>query len=153
MRTVKLALVSLLLGLAACTHGGRLATPAGFADLGSDAQHSYRATSARGVVVATRTEDNDVAANTAFWAEALDLRLKAKGYVAESSKPVRTRRGLDGTELHYTTTVDGRPQRYWLAVFATAKRVYVVEAGGDQEVFDPSAGVVEETIASLDATP
>jgi hypothetical protein len=135
----------------ACAHGGRLDTPSGFANLGEDAQHSYRATSSRGVFVTARTEANDIAGNTMFWADTVDVQLKARGYVADGAKAVHSRGGLDGTELHYLVTIDGRPHRYWVAVFATKKRVFVVEAAGDQAIFDASSPSVEQAIASLDA--
>jgi hypothetical protein len=153
--SIRLAFTAALLAisLAACTHGGRLDTPAGFANLGDRGDFSYRATNARGVVLATRTEPNDVAANTEFWADALDLRLRDSGYVSEGqARTVRTAKGLAGTQLRYTTTRDGRPHRYWLTVFATKSKVYVVEAAGDKVPFDASEGAVERAIATLDAT-
>jgi hypothetical protein len=104
------------------------------------------------VVLATRTEPNEVKANTEFWAEALDLRLKEKGYVAESQKAVRTDKGLAGTQLRYTTTKNGRAHRYWVTVIATKSKVYVVEAAGDKEPFDAAEPTLDKAIATLDAT-
>jgi hypothetical protein len=155
--TTNKVLVALLFSLAAfaaaaCSHGGRLETPSGFATLGEDSTFSYRATSARGVVLATRTHDNDVKANTEFWTEALDLKLKDKGYVADGTKSVKTARGLEGTQLRYTTTKNGRAHRYWVTVFATKSKVFLVEAAGDKEPFDKTVHAVEHAIASLDAS-
>lgn len=142
----------LALTLAACTHGAKLETPKGFANIGDSDHYSYRATSAKGVVLATRTEANDVKANTEFWAEALDLKLRDKGYSAEASRTVKTARGLEGTQLRYTTAHNGRTHRYWVTVFATKSKVYVVEAAGDKEPFDQQVAVVENAITTLDAT-
>ena|SRR5687767_10149892 len=141
-----------LAALAGCSRGARLETPSGFATLEDDDHFSYRATSARGVVLATRTQPNDVKANTEFWAEALDLRLKDKGYVVESTRTVKTSKGLSGTQMRYTTTRNGREHRYWLTVFATKSKVYVVEAAGDKEPFDKASGTVDSAIATLDAS-
>ena len=149
-RSLVLSLV-ILLGAAGCTHGARLSTPAGFATLEESGGYSYRATSAKGVVLATRTEPNDVKANTEFWAETLDVKLRDKGYVAESSRNVKTGKGLAGTQLRYTTTKNGREHRYWVTVFATKSKVFVVEAAGDKEPFDKSVAAVDGAIASLDA--
>ncbi|MDB5221031.1 MAG: hypothetical protein JWO86_8958 [Myxococcaceae bacterium] len=143
---------TLLLGPAACTHGAKLETPNGFATLDEDGAYSYRATSARGVVLATRTEKNDVKANTEFWAETLDAKLRDRGYVADGTRDVKTSKGLAGTQLRYTTTKNGREHRYWVTVFATAKKVFVVEAAGDKEPFDKAVASVDRAIASLDAT-
>ncbi len=143
---------TLLVGTAAC-HGARLETPAGFATLDEDGAYSYRATSAKGVVLATRTEKNDVKANTEFWADTLDAKLKDRGYVADGgTRSVRTSNGLTGTQLRYTTTKNGREHRYWVTVFATAKRVFVVEAAGDKEPFDKALASVDHAISTLDAT-
>lgn len=139
------------LTLAACTHGARLETPKGFADLGDGDHYSYRATSARGVVLATRTEPNDVKANTEFWADALDGKLRDKGYAPEATRAVKTARGLEGTQLRYTTSRNGRVHRFWVTVFATKSKVYVVEAAGDKEPFDRELAVVENAITTLDA--
>ena len=145
----------LLLVLAApgCTHGARLSTPSGFATLDEGGGYSYRATSAKGVVVATRTEPNDVKANTEFWAETLDAKLRDKGYTVDGgTRTVKTSKGLAGTQLRYLTTKNGREHRYWVTVFATAKKVFVVEAAGDKEPFDKAVAAVDGAIASLDAT-
>ena len=149
--TIVTALLSTLLFAAGC-HGARLSTPAGFATLDESGDYSYRATSAKGVVLATRTEPNDVKANTEFWADTLDAKLRDKGYVAEGTRHVKTAKGLAGTQLRYTTTKNGREHRYWVTVFATAKKVFVVEAAGDKEPFDKSVGAVDGAISSLDAT-
>jgi hypothetical protein len=135
--------------LTAC-HGGRLATPSGFATLDSDDAYSYRATNAQGVVLGVRTEDNDVKANVNFWADALDLRLKNQGY-APLAQPsdARTRGGLRGRQMRYEVTREGRTEHYWLTIFATEKKVYVVEAAGDKEVFDSASPLVESAIESL----
>lgn len=156
MYTTRIAILfTLLLSAAApaCTHGARLSTPSGFATLDEGGGYSYRATSAKGVVLATRTEPNSVKANTEFWAETLDAKMKDRGYVADGGgRNVKTQKGLAGTQLRYTTTKNGREHRYWVTVFATDKKVFVVEAAGDKEVFDKAAASVDTAIASLDAT-
>lgn len=136
------------LALAGC-HGGRLATPTGFATLDSNDDYSYRAMNAQGVVLGVRTEDNDVKASVDFWAEALDLRLRNSGYAFLSKDSPRSRGGLQGRQLRYEVVRDGRTQSYWLTVFTTEKRVYVVEAAGDKEVFDGAAPMVESAIEGL----
>jgi hypothetical protein len=134
--------------LAAC-HGGRLATPSGFATLDSDDAYSYRATNAQGVVLGVRTESNDVKANVDFWAEALDLRLRNNGYAFQSKASPKSRGGLPGRQLRYEVVRDGRTQSYWLTVFTTEKKVYVVEAAGDKEAFEGAAPMVESAIEGL----
>jgi hypothetical protein len=153
MKTERIAFLFTLLFAAACTHGARLETPSGFATLEGSGAYSYRATSAKGVVLATRTEPNDVKANTEFWAETLDSKLRDKGYVADgATRTVKTGKGLSGTQLRYLTSKNGREHRYWVTVFATKSKVFVVEAAGDKEPFDKSVTAVDGAITSLDAT-
>lgn len=153
MKTERIAFLFTLLLTAACTHGARLDTPSGFATLDGSSAYSYRATSAKGVVLATRTEPNDVKANTEFWAETLDAKLRGKGYTADgATRNVKTGKGLVGTQLRYLTSRNGREHRYWVTVFATKAKVFVVEAAGDKEPFDKSVAAVDGAIASLDAT-
>jgi hypothetical protein len=152
-KTFALALLLATTSLAGCGAGAKLDTPSGFATLEKDDDYSYRSTSARGVVLATRTEPNDVKANTEFWAEALDLKLREKGYVSEAKKSVRTDKGLTGEQIRYTTTRNGRPHRYWLTVFATKSKVFVVEAAGEKEAFDKAETTIDKAVASLDASP
>jgi hypothetical protein len=135
-----------------CAHGAKLDTPKGFANLGDRGEFSYRAANAKGIVLTTRTQDNDVKASTDFWAEALDGKLRDKGYTPEGARAVKTARGLEGMQLRYVTSYDGRPHRYWVTVFSTTSRVYVVEAAGDKEPFDQQVGIVENAITTLDAT-
>jgi hypothetical protein len=147
-----LATVLFLTLLVGCAHGAKLDTPRGFANLGDNHEFSFRAANAKGIVLTTRTQDNEVKANTEFWAEALDAKLRDKGYSPEASRAVKTGRGLEGTQLRYVTSHDGRPFRYWVTVFSTASKVYVVEAAGDKEPFDQQVAIVENAITTLDAT-
>src|SRR3954465_11694618 len=123
MKPERIAFLFTLLLTVACARGAKRETPAGFATLEGGSAYSYRTTSAKGVVLATRTEPNDVKANTEFWAETLDARLRDKGYVADgATRPVKTARGLSGTQLRYVTSKDGREHRYWVTVFATKSK-------------------------------
>jgi hypothetical protein len=142
-----LALASLSLSAAAC--GPKLAPPPSFASVGGH-DYDYRATTPQGVVVAVRKEANDPRANVDFWARAVDLRLGRDGYARASEAKVKTDRGLDGVELSYARADEGRTYRYEVAIFVDGKKLYLVEAGGDAEDFDPARADVERAIRSLD---
>ena len=143
-------LAALVFTLLAACHGGRLETPSGFATLDSNDSYSYRATDAKGVVLAVRTESNDVKGNIDFWADLVDVRLREKGYAFESAEPARTKGGLSGRQLRYLIERDGRTQRYWVTVFATSKKVVLVEAGGDKEAFDGATAMVARAVETLE---
>jgi hypothetical protein len=140
-------IVALAFSAVACT-GAQLATPAGFAKVEArDAD--YRATSPRGVVLSARTEKNLENANAQFWAEAIDVRLRRDGYAHEADSDVRSVEGLSGRQLRYTRQDSGRTYRYWVTVYATEKKVYVVEAGGDKEAFDPALPQIERAVLTV----
>jgi hypothetical protein len=151
MRTTHI-LSALFLGISllasACTPAAKLDAPPGFATLKSQSGYDYRAVNAHGVVVAARTEPNDIHGNTAFWADSLEEKLGRAGYTKASSADTDTRVGKARMQK-YTATRDGREMSYWLLVVSNDKSVVVVEAGGDKETFDKVAKDVESTMKSV----
>lgn len=123
---------------AACSSGAHLAPPSGFAELEASDNYSYRATSAAGVVIGVRTEENRPHGNLEFWKNALDLKLKRSGYapLPDAETKVSSNAGLEGRRLGYQISKDSRIQEYWLTVFVTDRNVIVVEAAGDGAFFD-----------------
>lgn len=154
MNVMKLSLVSaslFALCMAGCHPSAQLQAPDGFAQLEGQKSYDWRAASAQGVVLAVRTEANEPRANVDFWADAIDLRLRRQGYAAEARKDVKSSNGTDGKQLRYSRVEDGRTYRYWLTVFVTNDRVYVVEAGGDKDSFDPAEKTVERAVLTVRA--
>jgi hypothetical protein len=147
MRLQHLLLSFLAVGAVAC--GPKLTPPAAFAEI-DDGAYDYRAATPRGVVVAARSEKNKPHANLAFWSDAVDGRLARQGYERRAETKVTTRRGTDGTLLAYSRADGGRQYEYMVALFVKSDRVYVVEAGGDKEDFEPARADVETAIRSLD---
>jgi hypothetical protein len=149
-----LAFVGVAASAAGCHSNARLQAPDDFAELGAGKSKTYdwRAASAHGVVLAVRTEANEPRANVEFWADAIDVRMREGGYAAEAKKNVVSASGLQGKQLRYSREDDRRVYRYWLTVFATGDRVYVIEAGGDKESFDPAEKIVERAVLSLRAS-
>ena len=139
------ALCIFSLATAACSPRAKLVAPSGFAHLEGD--YDDRVGTARGVVVGARAVRNDPKANLEFWTEAVDLRMKARGYVAEEPKDVKTDAGLVGRSLRYTRDASDRKLRYWATLFLDGDRVLVVEATGEARDFDAQLAQVEQTIA------
>jgi hypothetical protein len=138
-RLFQAILLAVSVSAAACGPRVALQTPAGFAVLDDQKEYVYRATSAEGVVIAVRAEDNKPRGNIDFWADALDRTLRRGGYVPEgkgAQAPVRSPGGITGREMKYTREENGRKYRFWVAVFVTENKVWVVEAGGDHERFE-----------------
>jgi hypothetical protein len=144
-------LATLSIGAAACGPSVTVATPQGFAVLDEQKEYVYRAASADNVVLAVRAEKNEPRGPLEFWADALDRKLRNSGYVPDgTSIAVRSADGLDGKLMKYTRDRNRRKHQFWIAVFVTDKRVWVVEAGGDAErLKDKRAGAVKRSIESM----
>jgi hypothetical protein len=126
-------------------------TPAGFAVLPDQQEYVYRATSADRVVLAVRVEKNEPRANLDFWFDVLDGNLRRSGYAPEGEiRQVRAGSGQAGRQIRYTREVAGRSNRFWLTVFVTESKVWVVEAGGDADRFkDKAQQAVQKAIESM----
>lgn len=141
MRLMRLMRSSILPALAlvvaaGCGAGAQLTTPSGFGVLDDQKEYVYRATSPDGVVLAIRGEPNELRANLEFWADALDRKLRNQSYTPDGEPAAaRSSAGIPGKQLRYTMIVNGRPHRYWLTVFVTEGKVWMVEAGGDKDRF------------------
>jgi hypothetical protein len=141
-----------MLTLAALVLGGcssaRLQTPSGFA-AHEDKTYDYRASDGEGVVLAVRSEKNDPKGDLEFWSSAVDVRLRKAGYAAQDRRDVTSLDGKAGRQLRYEIASEGRTLEFWVTVFVSGRRVVIVEAGGDAELFQPKTKVVEAAIASL----
>jgi len=137
-QSVPLALAALVtVALASgCGPGVRIETPPGFATLEKQTEYVYRSASADGVVIAVRREKNEPKGNLDFWSDALDRRLRNNRYNPDG-KPVdlHAASGQPGRKMRYTREDQGRKYRFWAAVFVTEDKVWVIEAGGDEERF------------------
>lgn len=132
----------------ACTPPASLATPPGFVSIDDDA-YDHRATNADGVVIAVRTMANDPEGDLAFWAGAIDRKLRQR-YQAVDIVEVEAESGARGVQIRYEADHGGRLHRYWATVFVLRGRVFLVEAGGDAEFFDPQLQQVERAVLSVD---
>ncbi len=122
----------------ACGPSAKLTAPAGFAHV--DGEYDDRITSARGVVIAARVEKNEPQANLEFWVEAIDLRLQQRGYVLDGTPgEVKSKSGIPGKALRYN--YGGK--KYWVDVYATDKRIILVEATGRSQDLDAGKKDIE----------
>jgi hypothetical protein len=146
MKRILLALV-----LAAASGCGRSfvpATPQGFVDLG-DAypDGEYRATTADGAVIGIRAFDNDPKGELAFWARALENRMRETGgYALLEKRAVVSRGGLAGTELDFGHDEGRTPHLYRIALFVTDKKIFVIEAGGAKPEMERQAPQIDWAI-------
>ncbi len=139
--------MGLSLAVAACGPVSQLSAPDGFAHVGGT--YDDRVASASGVVVGTRVVPNEPKANLDFWTQAIDLRLRQRGYEPyEQPQDVKSDSGLPGRSLHYVFFDGTRKNRYFVDVYATSRRILLVEAAGDATDFDASMPKVVATMRS-----
>ena len=132
----------------ACGPSSHLMAPDGFAHVGGE--YDDRVASANGVVIGTRVVANDPKANLDFWAQALDLRLRARGYEpTEQPQDVKSATGLEGRSLHYVFFDGTYKNRYFVDVYTRGKRILLVEAAGTVSDFDAATPQVIATMRSV----
>lgn len=152
---LRCALVSLFFATVAsgCGHHFRIQTVDRFVELEPGAQsrrgYAMRAATVDGVVVAVREIGNDRHASRSFWAEAVKNQLRRDGgYTFVGASTVTTSNGREGQRLRFGRG-EGEPYTYWVTVFADRDRIFLVEAGGRQAVFEAAEADVEAMLATF----
>ena len=131
MKRVMIGL-ALLLTTGACSRHFVSATPPGFVDMGTNyPAGEYRATTADGVVIGIRNIDNDPKGELGFWSRVLENRMREMGgYALIDKRQVTNRAGATGTQLRFGHDEGRTPHLYWVTLFVTEKRLFIIEAGG-----------------------
>jgi len=145
-----LAALSLPLALSACGSSVTMQAPDDFVVLDDDyGPYDLRATSAHGVVLAAREVPNDPQGSLDFWVDAIKNRLRTMGgYALIDEADVTAGSGQPGKRLRFGRDEGGQTHQYWLAVFVTDDSIYLVEAGGRQELFEEAEERIAQAIAS-----
>jgi hypothetical protein len=156
MKIHSLALLVLVTALTAigCGPGFSVRPPEDFLDLDDASTHArgyaMRATSADGVVMAVRALGNDRHGSADFWVEAIRNRMRRdQGYALVSESDVTAASGESGHQMRFGHDDGGHPYAYWLTVFVTHDRIFVVEAGGRQERFEAATAQVQQALGSF----
>lgn len=148
---MRLVLCLLVLSTLAGCHHHALRTPSDFAVFEDSEPYVTRAVSAQGVVIGVRELDNEPRANSAFWLTAIRAQLlEGRGYALLEAKDVRARSGQRGKQLRMGREQNGEQYSYWLTVFVTKHRLYLVEAGARRDRFEAAQSQVDAAIASLE---
>jgi hypothetical protein len=146
-------------GLGGCGPSFAIETPAGFVELEQEySSYDYRATSADGLVLAVREIDHDPKGELSFWVKAIENRMRERGgYALLESAPTKSADGVAGMQLRFGLDVDsspegggvGKPHLYYVAVFVTDARIFVIEAGGTKELMTAQAQAIEAALRSF----
>jgi hypothetical protein len=148
-RLIRLAMLAAL-APAACA-SFRATTPGGFVELPDQApSFDYRATTHDGVVLAVRALDNDPRGDEAFWSQAIEGRLRQQGgYALLESRAVTSASGLTGRQLRFGHDEGSRPHLYYLTLFVTRRRIFLLEAGGARDPFQREAARIDGFVTSF----
>lgn len=127
-----LALVLSAVAVLGCGRSFVPATPPGFVELNHLYEgNEYRAATADGVVLGIRAIQNEPKGDAGFWLRAIENRMRDMGgYALLDKREVKNRGGLTGTQLRFGHDEGKSPHLYWISLFVTDERVYLLEAGG-----------------------
>lgn len=148
----RFALLLSLFCLVGCS-GFSIEPPQDFVELEEPEWSSYafRSTSARGVVIGVKEVENTNAATLTFWLEAVKERLRTvRGYALLEEDEQRAASGQAGRLLRFGRQEGSQPYVYWLGLWVTPAKVYLLEAGGRRDEFEKVQGQVEQTIAGFE---
>ncbi|MBN2195483.1 MAG: serine/threonine protein kinase [Polyangiaceae bacterium] len=150
MKLVRISILPVLLTLAsACGRPFAPATPSGFVELDEprSSTYDYRATTADGVVVSIRVVKHRPRGELVFWERAIENQLRDQGgYSLLDKRDVQNQNGTAGRQLRFGHDEAGDPHLYYVTIFATKKKLFIVEAGGTKEQVEASTAAIEEAI-------
>lgn len=144
---------ALLVIVAACASAACSSSfqpPRGFVELEDSGVYDHRATTADGLVIATRTIDNDAKGELAFWTRAIENELRLRGgYALLETRDVKHQSGLAGKELRFGHETPNAQQLYALALYVTPGSIHLIEAGGSRELVQANATQVDWALRNL----
>jgi hypothetical protein len=148
------ALALLFLG-SSCAPHFEIFTAKDFGVLEESYPYDHRATTPDGVVIGVRElkykkEQGDLE----FWTKAVENQLRLdSGYALLETKDVSTKKGLKGKQLRFGIDREGVAHRYQVTIFVTKRgkkqRVYVIEAGGREELVRRHQAQIDWSIAEF----
>lgn len=143
--------LGLALALSGCGSSFAAATPPGFVELDDQETYDYRATSADGLVLAVREIDHEPKGEVGFWTRAIENRMRQRGgYALLGTHDVKSKNGLDGKQLRFGHDESGTPHLYYVTLFLTEKRIFLLEAGGTKELMTRHADAVDWAVKNFE---
>ncbi len=145
-------LLAASLGAMACGPSFELATPPGFVEIDQTwDNYDYRATTAKGLVIAAREIDHDPKGDAEFWLEAIEDRMRNRGgYALLDKVGVKSADGISGTQLRFGHDEDGnKPHLYYLTVFVTDDAIVLLEAGGTKKLVTDNQAQIDRAVSTF----
>jgi len=138
------------LGTAACGKPFDVQTAPGFVALENQREFDWRATTPEGVVVGIRVVEDEKRGDLAFWTQAVTLQLRdVTGYALLESADVVSGDGTRGRLLKFGHDEDDKPYVYWVAIYPAQSRLFLVESGGQKDLFERARPNIEWTMKTV----
>jgi hypothetical protein len=138
------------LGTAACGKPFDVQAAPGFVALENQHDFEWRATTPEGVVVGIRVVEDEKRGDLAFWTQAVTLQLRdVTGYALLESADVVSADGTRGRLLKFGHDEDDKPYVYWVAIYPAQSRLFLVESGGQKDLYERARPSIEWTMKSL----
>lgn len=147
-----LAAAPVVFGLSsvACGKPFDVKTAPGFVALENQHDFDWRATTPEGVVVGIRVVEDEQRGDLGFWTQAITLQLRdVSGYALLHSEEIASADGTKGRLLKFGHDEDDKPYVYWVSLYLAQNRLFIVEAGGQKEIFERARPNVEWTMKSV----
>ncbi len=145
-----LAALAIVVTASACGHDFEAKTPTGFVELEEDPSHAYRAVTADGLVIAVREIEHDPKGEPAFWTKAIENELRRRGgYALLGERDVKTASGLSGKEMRFGHDEGAKPHEYIVTLFVTDSKLFLLEAGGTQELVQKNKAQLDEYVTTF----
>lgn len=151
-RTGLLALM--FASLLGCGPGFAMTVPDVFVELEPELQevdgYALRATTTDGAVLGVTALDHDVEGNLGFWADAISRQLtEGEGYELLETADVAAATGQPGRRMDFGRDAGRQSYHFVVTVFVTDDHIWLVEAGGEESVYEARQGQITEALESF----
>jgi hypothetical protein len=137
-------------GVAGCGRPFDVKAAPGFVELANQNDFQWRATTPEGVVIGVRVVEDEKRGDLAFWTQAVTLQVRdVSGYALLESVDVVSGDGTKGRLLEFGHDEDQKPYAYWIAIFPAQDRLFLVEAGGQRDLFERSRASIVGTMKTV----
>lgn len=150
-RRLRLSLFVVVILLATGCQHFTMFTAKDFVVLEDSYPYDFRATTPEGLVMGVREFDNSKQhGELKFWTAAIENELRLDhGYALEKTSEITTLQGKKGTQLRFGLDRDDVAHVYVVTVFATDTRVFVLEAGGTEQLVKKHQAQIDWSISEF----
>jgi len=146
MRIASMACITALALAATAGCKKHVQTPADFAEMKDPGYgYEYRAISSDEIVIGVQKRANEPEGDVEFWSKVWQEKYPPiKDYLLVTTEDIKTRGGLEGSVLEFTSEEEDGLYRLLVALFVVKKKIWIVSAGGrDAAVTDKRDAIID----------